>query len=211
MNPPVLRRLVLPLVTSLLASLVPLNSPAAADMFGPKDLVAGTGTIDCAAISFVCGDPMVHVNASRNPNTSAVSGHFYIRYPSDDFEVGGRVTCLTVTVNKAGVGGVIERIKGTPPPIFGPTAVGRTVLITVLDLGSPGTLDQVNEGQFDVATFGCPSGGNTIPIKQGNYVVHADPPLALLSSLNTLIAEFESAANCSSSAVCSGTGEFVQP
>ena len=171
----------------------------------PKDLVTGTGTI----MGF--GDPVVHVNASRNPSTSAVGGRFYIRYPGAAFEVGGRVTCLTVNVNKAGVGGVIERVRGTPPAIFGATTPGNEVLITVLDMGEPGTLDEVNEGQSTGASTNCPSTGGTLPIKQGNYVVHSDPPLDLLSNLETLIAQFETAANCSSSEVCSGEGEFVAP
>jgi nitrous oxidase accessory protein NosD len=170
-----------------------------------KDLVVGTGTI----MGF--GDPVVHVNASRNPNTSEVKGRFYIRYPDNAFEVAGKVTCLTVNLNKAGVGGVIERVKGTPPPIFGPTMPGNNVLITVLDMGEPGTLDEVNEGQLAGASTNCPSTGNTFPIERGNYVVKAEPPPALLSSLSTLIAEFEAAANCSASIVCSGTGEFIEP
>jgi nitrous oxidase accessory protein NosD len=172
---------------------------------GPKDLVAGTGTIN----GF--GDPVVHVNASRNRNTSAVTGRFYIRYPSDNFEVAGRVTCLTVSGNMAGVGGVIERVKGTPPTIFGTIQPSKEVLITVLDMGSPGTLDRVNEGQSSGASTVCPETGGTLAIKQGNYVVKGDPPVALLSSLDAMLAEFEAAAGCSSSIVCSGTGEFVLP
>jgi hypothetical protein len=162
----------------------------------PKDLVAGTGTLMTA------GDPVVHVNASRNQNTSAVGGRFFIKYPTG--EVGGRVTCLTVNLNKAGVGGVVERVKGSPPP-------GTEVLITVLDMGDPGTLDEANAVHVAGASTACPSTGTTLPIKKGNYVVKADPPPALLSSLSTLIAEFEAAANCSVSLVCSGTGEFVEP
>jgi len=121
------------------------------------------------------------------------------------------VTCLTVTGNKAGVGGVIERIKGTPPAIFGPTAPGNDVLITVLDMGSPGTFDQVNEGQLSGARAVCPETGGTLPIQQGNYVVKDDPPPSMLSTLDAMIAEFVTAADCASSLVCSGTGVFVLP
>ena len=167
---------------------------------GPKDLVAGTGTINGFE------NPMVHVNASRNANTMAVTGRFYIRYPDSAFEVAGRVTCLTVNLNKAGVGGVIERVKGTPPAIFGSTMPGKEVLITVLDMGEPGTLDQVNEGQLSGASSVCPSTGNTLPIKQGNYVVKSDPPSTSMLDVDTLIAGFESAAGCASSLVCSGVG-----
>jgi hypothetical protein len=162
-----------------------------------KDLVAGTGTIMSS------GD-VVHVNGSRNKNTSAVSGRFFVRY-ANGAEIGGRVTCLTVNLNKAGVGGVIERVKGTPPP------GSNEVLITVLDMGEPGTLDEVSAVRLAAASTSCPSTGPTSPISKGNYVVKSDPPPELLSIFDTLIAEFETAADCSSSVVCSGTGELVEP
>src|SRR5207245_193760 len=76
--------------------------PTAPPGVTPKNLVAGTGTI------MGSGDPMVHVNASMNRNTLTTSGRFFIRYPGGTsfnpgaaFEVGGRVTCLTVNLNKA--------------------------------------------------------------------------------------------------------------
>ena len=181
---------------------------------GQKNLAVGTGTI----AGF--GDPMVHVNAQTNPNTGVTSGRFYIRYPGGTaqnpgavFEVGGSVSCLTVPPlpgNHAAAGGTIERIKGSPPAIFGPTAIGNEVLINVLDNGSPGTFDQANEGQVPGASTNCPT-GSTLPIKQGNYTVTADPPLDVLGSLDALIADAETAANCSASVVCSGTGVFVLP
>ena len=101
---------------------------------------------------------------------------------------------------------MIERVKGTPPAIFGSTMPGKEVLITVLDMGEPGTLDQVNEGQLSGASSVCPSTGNTLPIKQGNYVVKSDPPSTSMLDVDTLIAGFESAAGCASSLVCSGVG-----
>lgn len=194
-----------PWLTTPTASPCPALPPPPPSPNGPKDLVAGTGTIT----GF--GDPMVHVNASRNKTTLEARGYFFIKYKSSNFEVSGRVTCLTVTGNKAGVGGVIERVKGTPPAIFGPTAPGNEVLITVLDMGSPGNLDQVNEGQLLGASSVCPETGNTFPIQQGNYVVKDDPPPSMLAILDVMLAEFVTAAECSSSLVCSGTGVFVLP
>ena len=94
---------------------------------------------------------------------------------------------------------------------FGPTMIGNDVLITVLDMGSPGTLDQVNERQLMGARSVCPSTDMTNPINQGNYVVKDDPPPTMLAGLDAMLAEFEAAAGCSASLVCSGTGEFVLP
>jgi hypothetical protein len=207
-----MRRRVLAITASVALMAVFAGS---ANTAGQKDLAAGTGTI----AGF--GDPMVHVNAQTNPNTGVTTGHFYIRYPAEStpdgkiFEVGGRVTCLFVLGNHAAVAGRIERIKGSEPAIFEegvPTMTGDEVSINVVDNGSPGTLDEANEGKSAGATTSETCGfGGTLPIKQGNYTVMADPPLELLASLDTLIADAQLAANCSTSVVCSGTGVFVLP
>jgi hypothetical protein len=207
------KRLVFPFIVLFELALALVSvSPASAG--NPKNLAAGTGTID----GF--GDPMVHVNAQTNPNTGMTSGKFFIRYPAEStidgkiFEVGGSVSCLFVDLvgNHAAVAGTIERIKGTAPAIFGPTVIGGEVSINVLDNGSPGTLDEANEGQAPGATNLPDCGyGSTLAIKQGNYTVKADPPLELLTSLDALIADAQLAANCSASVVCSGTGVFILP
>jgi hypothetical protein len=153
---------------------------------GPKqDLVAGTGTLIC------CGEPQVHVNAHRDKETGEVRGHFYIRYPSG-VEFGGRVVCLTTALNFAGLTGRIDRVK-MPNPALG-FVQGNYVPIRITDNGEPGALDLVN---FDVGRPTQPadcSGAGDLPLQQGNFIVHADPPLSILDTLDLLIAEFEAAA-----------------
>jgi len=210
-----MRQLVVAITASVLIGV--FAGSASSGTTGQKNLAVGTGTLDC------CQDPMVHVNAQTNPNTGVTSGTFYIRYPAEStpdgkiFEVGGSVSCLYVAGNHAAAAGRIERIKGSEPAIFmetTPTMIGDEVSINVLDNGSPGTLDEANEGKSKGATSSPTCGfGATIPIpiKQGNYTVMADPPLDLLASLDALIADADLAANCSASIVCSGTGMFVLP
>jgi hypothetical protein len=154
----------------------------------PKDLTAGTGTL-----AFL-GNPMIHVNAQKD-STGDVTGHFFVKYPKDSssplagLQISGRVSCLTVDVNTAGVGGTIERSNSTAEP------VGTQVLLTIIDLGEPGTLDQANWGDFPGAATTCPAfTNNGVPIQQGNYIVHQDPPLQLLANLDVILAQFEAAA-----------------
>jgi len=165
-----------------------LSSQQVSNAAGPmKDLVAGTGTLVC------CGEPMIHVNAHRDPDTNLATGHFFVRYP-DGLTVRGTITCLTVAVNTASAGGVIQSVTGTSPFVPG-VAGGDAALITVIDMGSPGTLDQANWGPLPGADTNCPIfPGNGLPIQQGNYVVHADPPLAVLANIDSILAEIEAAA-----------------
>src|SRR2546428_5704945 len=162
-----MRRLVLA-ITASVALMAVFAGSANTGTTGQKDLAVGTGTID----GF--GDPMVHVNAQTNPNTGMTSGTFYIRYPAEStpdrkiFEVSGSVSCLFVDAvgNHAAVAGRIERIKGSEPAIFReatPTQIGDEVAINVIDLGSPGTLDEANEGKSAGATTSATCGfGGTL-------------------------------------------------
>lgn len=150
-----------------------------------ENLVAGTGTLIC------CGEPMVHVNAQSQKGGVDPRGHFWIRYPNG-VEFGGRVVCLNVVGNAAGLTGRIERVK--VPNIGLGFVQGNFMNIEITDNGSPGTLDLVNfHPGFAVRPSACPTGAN-LPIRQGNYVVHDDPLLSL-SALNLLLAEFEAAAD----------------
>lgn len=140
---------------------------------GPQnDLVAGTGTL------VMFGAPMIHVNAHRNKDTADVRGHFFIKGATT---IQGRVTCLNVAGNTAAVVGVVT--KGDRP-------AGTPVKITLVDNGEPGTADMANFG-FD---NDCRPTTVLSPIQQGNFVIHQDPPLAILSGLDALLAEFETAA-----------------
>jgi hypothetical protein len=150
---------------------------------GADNVAAGTGTLIC------CEQPMVHVNAQSQQGGIEPRGHFWIRYPSG-VEFGGRVVCLSVAGNSAGLTGRIEKVK-VPNPARGFTQ-GNFVNLRVTDMGSPGTLDLVN---FDSGTAvrpaACPMFGN-LETQQGNYVVHSS--LVDLSLLNALLMGFEAEA-----------------
>jgi hypothetical protein len=162
---------------------------------GPKkDLVAGTATI----LGF--NNPQVHVNADRHPATNEVHGHWYIRYPTTapggGFDMRGDVVCVDAFGNFATVIGQIERVKGTDPFFGGASFVeGNFVRITIQDNGEPGILDRVNFSPGSAVQQSCAPSPGDLVISQGNYIVHADPPLALLPSLDLLIAQIEAEAH----------------
>jgi hypothetical protein len=153
---------------------------------GPKkDLVAGTARL--AGFN----NPLIHVNAWRDAETGRVKGHFFIQYPPPfTTALSGRVTCLNVVGTGAAVVGVVERSQGTNP-LTVPT--DTSVQVRVLDLGEPGTLDKAN-WDLPPFPFGFCNGVGDLQLSQGNYIVHADPPLAVLNVLDSLLADFEAAA-----------------
>lgn len=168
---------------------------------GPKmDLVAGTATL--VVPQPFPQAPQLHVNAKRDPETGDATGRFYIRYPASTptgaFDMRGQVVCVSVLLNNATLVGQIERTSGVSPFVGGAGFVaGNLVEIRITDNGEPGVLDRANFG------VGTPPGPNPptcnaqagdLPISQGNYIVHADPPAALLAILDALIHEFEAAA-----------------
>jgi hypothetical protein len=148
---------------------------------GADNLAAGTGTLTC------CGEPMVHVNAQSEQGGVSPRGHFWIRYPIG-VEFGGRVQCLTVLANGAGLTGRIEKVKVANPALG--FVAGNFVNVRLTDNGSPGTLDLVN---FDpgtpVPTVGCRFAGD-LSTQQGNFVVH-DSPVLDLPALTALLMGFE--------------------
>lgn len=160
---------------------------ASAERRGADWLAAGTGTV------LLFGQPMVHVNAQSQAGGVDPRGHFWIRYPNGGVEFGGRVVCLNVAGNLAGLIGHIERVK-----VAGPASgfvLGNYLKIRITDAGSPGTTDLVNFDPGTPANPGppCPGAGDLV-MSQGNYVVHDQPVLDLLG-LDQLIAQFEAAAN----------------
>jgi hypothetical protein len=172
------------------------------DGTGPKqDLVAGTGRVNVSVL-VPPEHPLVHVNATRDKE-GEVEGHFFVRYPTSDpgggFDMRGDVVCLTVVGNVAGLVNEIEQVKGTPPrPGLG-FEEGNRFTMEIADNGEPGTLDRVNfSGGFDPGTqlppSSCPGNPFGLPITEGNYIAHQDPPLGLFGVLDLLIAEFEAAA-----------------
>jgi hypothetical protein len=177
------------------------TSATHSDGTGPKqDLVAGTGKTAPPLFPF---HTMVHVNAQRDPDTGEARGHFVIREATPPegrgFDFHGRVTCLTVVGNNAGLVGEIEQAK-LPNPTLG-FVEGNFIQIRFTDMGEPGTLDGFNfspgvadPAQLSQFNVSCTTVGGDIRITQGNYIVHQDPPLELLNILDTLLAEFELAA-----------------
>jgi hypothetical protein len=167
---------------------------------GPKkDLVAGTGTL--VVPQPFPQAPQLHVNAHRDPQTTEARGHFYIRYPTTTptgtFDVRGHVACLGVAGNVATVIGEIERVRGVAPFAGGGGfEEGNFVQIRITDNGEPGTLDLANFSPGSPTQQSCVPQAGDLPLSQGNYIVHQDPPLQLLNILDGLLAEFEAAADC---------------
>jgi hypothetical protein len=181
-------------LTAILA-LAGAASGTHSDGTGPKqDLVAGTATI----LGF--NNPQVHVNAHREKNTQAMRGHWYIRYPTTapggGFDMRGDVVCVDAFANYATVIGQIERTTGTDPFFGGANFVeGNFVQIRIQDNGEPGTLDRVNFSPGAGQQQSCAPSPGDLAISQGNYIVHADPPLELLPSLDLIIAQIEAEAH----------------
>jgi hypothetical protein len=171
------------LVVVCMGLVIALVSASAASAVPNQQLAAGTGTLIC------CGTPMVHVNAQSEQGGVNPRGHFWIRYPSGA-EFGGRVVCLNVAANTAGLSGHIELVKVASPALG--FVEGNYLTIRVTDNGEPGTADLVN---FDPGTPAQPqcSGVGDLPISQGNYVVHDN--LINLSAFNLLLSQFEAAAD----------------
>jgi hypothetical protein len=197
-----MKRVLLALTAALASSAVLVGGAGGthSEGTGPKqELVAGTGTL--VVPQPFRQDPMLHVNAQRD-ETGEARGHFYIRYPETETQTAldfrGEVVCLDVSLNNATIIGEIERRRpALVPPQTGPFAEGHFLEIRITDNGEPGTLDLANFGgeqttQPSCAVFTAQPGD--LPISQGNFIVHMDPPLSLLSALDLQIAEFEAAA-----------------
>jgi hypothetical protein len=165
----------------------------------PKDLVAGTGTL--VVPQPFPQAPQLHVNAHRHPETGEADGHFYIRYPTTTptgtFDFRGRVECLSVLGNNATVIGQIERVRGESPfSGGGGFQAGNFVQIRITDNGEPGTFDRANFSPGSSTRQDCTPAPGDLPTSEGNYIVHQEPPIQLLSVLDGLLAEFEASADC---------------
>ena len=113
------------------------------------------------------------VDAISGPSGTDATGTFRIRYPS--FELTGRVVCLTVSGNRASVGGIIEQSNEPQYPL------GGGVLLAFTDNGEPGVgLDtQVTYPTAENPTV-CPvplfEYQPELPLIDGNYVVRDVQP-----------------------------------
>jgi hypothetical protein len=95
---------------------------------GPKqDLVSGTSQFEGGGF-----DAQLHVNATSGPSGEDPRGHFFYRQSSsgtNQFDFSGRVTCVNVNGNLAGLAGEVTKSKN--PSV----AEGSGVLISVEDRG----------------------------------------------------------------------------
>ncbi len=162
-----LAALFLPLVASL-ALAVNLASATPGNGQGPKtDLAAGTGQT-----VFLGTEVKAHVNAQSGPSGEDPRGHFYYQAvdPSLDFDIRGRVTCLTVVGNRATVGGVVERSND---PTF-PAGQGVWFFIRDDDEGAGDAFEA--RGTATPETCPPPIEEPFFLNNQGNWVVHDAMP-----------------------------------
>jgi hypothetical protein len=148
---------------------------------GPKHDAAHGTAHSTITISTGDVDFDVHVNATSGPLGEDARGHFFFRRSGGgptipEFDLRGRVTCLTVVANRATVGGIIEKSRQ-------PTAQeGQGFTIIVEDNGSPGgdpvTPDRWTASLGPTPPVVCPPPPTTglIPVEQGNFVVQEAGP-----------------------------------
>jgi hypothetical protein len=133
----------------------------------PHDFAQGTGKFASGTLK-----AQFHVNAQSGPAGQNPRGHVFVRRASGgvvNLNFSGRVTCLTVTGNRAVVGAVVERTK-TPL-----VAVGNGVLLEFVDNGKGANAppDASDGFLIPAAPAACPAVlGIAAPFRQGNFVVH---------------------------------------
>jgi hypothetical protein len=144
------------------------NAAAATRRVTEPDSVRGRGVRPTAG-----GGPRppvtIEVDAISGPHGDDPTGTFWTKYPS--LELRGRVVCLTVSGNRASVGGIVEE---TSSPATNP--VGSAVHLGITDNGEPGAGRdlEVTYLQMQAGTI-CPVPLQETPEIQlidGNFVVH---------------------------------------
>jgi hypothetical protein len=137
-----------------------------------QDLVSGTGHFELVGVF----DTQIHVNAQSGPSGEDPRGHFFATQETNggfaDADFSGRVTCVSVKDNLAGVGGVVTKSKN--PSV----AVGSGILVSIEDRG-PGAEDAggalvTSEPPQEPPTE-CPF-SFIAETQKGNYVVHDATP-----------------------------------
>jgi hypothetical protein len=118
----------------------------------------------------------VDVDAISGPSGHDPTGTFWTRYPAAGPEFRGRVVCLTVSGNRASVGGVIEQSSDPANP------PGTPILFAFIDNGDPGVGRDATVTYFgrDLNSAQCPvpifREGDEIPLSDGNFVVRDVQP-----------------------------------
>ena len=124
---------------------------------------------------------LVEVDAISGPRGEDPSGTFYTRYPvgawiQSGVELRGNVVCMTVTGNRATVGGVVQQSSDSRYP------AGTGVLLVFRDNGSPGAGRDTQLSFFgsDVNPRACPvpsEGEYPEPLlSDGDFTVHDEQP-----------------------------------
>jgi hypothetical protein len=131
---------------------------------GPKqDLVSGTSHFEGGGF-----DAQLHVNATSSPTREDPRGHFFYRQSSsgtNQFDVSGRVTCVNVNGNLAGLAGEVTKSKN--PSV----AEGSGVRIGVEDRGQ----GAVDAGRIRFNLLAPPPECpfiSLVDFQKGNFIVH---------------------------------------
>jgi hypothetical protein len=157
-----MKRLLAALFLALLGALVGASGVAGAD---PKqDLVSGTSHFEGGGF-----DAQLHVNATSGPSGEYPRGHFFYRQSSsgtNQFDFSGRVTCVNVNGNLAGLAGEVTKSKN--PSV----AEGSGVLISVEDRGQ-GAEDAARVTlNLSAPPPQCPLIIVRVDFQKGNFIVH---------------------------------------
>jgi hypothetical protein len=174
-----MRRSLSVLISAALASLA-LSSTASATHSagqGPKhDFVVGSVKFEGLSPTRAPVVSERHTNAKSGPSGEDPQGHFWIRQetPGPPLDFRGRVTCLTVTGNRAVVGGEVDREQSKLPPPPGRNGV----LIEYVDNGEGNEPPDMSRPTSTASPPEvCPSALNIAqPITSGNVSVHDAAP-----------------------------------
>ena len=164
-----MKRLLAALFLGLVVALVGASGVASAAP--QQDFVSGTGHFVQQGGDF---DAQLHVNAQSGP-TGDPGGHFFVtrsEFGINVVDFSGRVTCVNVDGNLAGVAGVVTKSKNPSVP------VGTGFITSIVD-GGPDEQDAAQAMLFAVSAppTTCPFNDlGTQPTTDGNFVVHDATP-----------------------------------
>ena len=119
---------------------------------------------------FILPEAHVRIEAHSDANGQNPRGSFYLE--QDPYSFGGEITCLTVSGNKATIGGRVDRSRPGDP------LVGSGWFQEVEDNGEPGDMDRSLTTLTATAPTICPTPtvSALVTAEQGNYVVHDATP-----------------------------------
>ena len=118
----------------------------------------------------------VDIDASSAFDGTDAAGTFATRYPNGDPDLRGRVVCLTVSGNRAMIGGIVESASGSNP---GANPPGSGVLLAVTDNGEPGPGQDTEISYLGVEnarSCAIQEAGSELALTEGNFTVHDERP-----------------------------------